>query len=89
MPGFVSWLDNSREPDMSNWPGLIYPLCGSWYANNPNNEMTCEYEVGDVCGNKSMAGRRSYKSFDPAKCSPGHPCPGILIPAPDQDESIG
>jgi hypothetical protein len=54
--------------------GLRCPLCGSWYSTDPaviNSGMS----AGDVCGNQSMTGPH------PDKCSPEHPCPGILVPA--------
>lgn len=55
--------------------GLACPLCGSWYSTDPD-VMTSGYSAGDVCGNQSMKGTH------PDKCSPDHPCPGVLVHAP-------
>ncbi len=54
---------------MSN--GLRCPECGSWYSTDPS-VINSGMRIGDVCGNKSM------KGTNPAKCSPRHPCKGIL-----------
>ena len=51
--------------------GLKCPLCGSWYSND--NKLFMRLSVGDVCGNQSCRGK------DPSKCSPEHPCPGVLV----------
>ena len=56
---------------MSN--GLRCPLCGSWYSTEPSM-LNSGFSAGDVCGNEAMTGP------NPEKCSPDHPCPGILIP---------
>lgn len=56
---------------MSN--GLRCPECGSWYANDPSL-LNGGYVAGEVCGNESV------KGTNPAKCSPDHPCKGILEP---------
>jgi hypothetical protein len=53
--------------------GVICPLCGSWYSTD-TSVLNSGMAVGDVCGNQAMTGPH------PAKCSPEHPCPGILVP---------
>lgn len=64
---------------MSN--GLRFPLCRSWYAVDPSL-MTSRFQAGDVCGNEAMTGP------NPEKCSPEHPCEGILIPDDTKDEAM-
>lgn len=54
--------------------GVKCPLCGSWFAKATG------YSAGDICENQSMVGR------NPGKCSPEHPCPGVLVPVFDEEQ---
>lgn len=62
------------EKKASKAQGLKCPQCGSWYSTDPS-VLNSGYRAGDVCSNQSMKGK------DPKKCSPDHPCRGVLIPA--------
>ena len=57
------------------------PLCGSWYLEYEDflyeNEAYVFWEPGEVCGNQAMTGPH------PDRCSPDHPCPGILQKIPE------
>ena len=65
---------------MSN--GVKCPLFGSYYSTDLNL-LSSGLDVGDVCGNQTMTGP------NPDKCSPQHPCPGILIPDTDSAKENG
>jgi len=59
--------------------GLRCPLCGSWYNDDSDKSVIHSgMYAGDVCGNQAMTGPH------PEKCSPDHPCKGIL--EPDSEE---
>jgi hypothetical protein len=57
---------------------LKCPLCGSRYSTDESGPAA--FSAGDVCGNRAMTGP------NPDACSPEHPCPGILVPVPDDAE---
>lgn len=51
--------------------GLRCPLCGSWYTDDA--EQYVSWRPGEVCGNRARTGP------NPNKCTPEHPCPGVLV----------
>jgi len=54
--------------------GYKCPLCGSMCAEDIG------YSAGGICGSQAMTGP------NPDKCSPEHPCPGILVPLLDEEQ---
>lgn len=52
---------------------LRCPECGSWHSTD-SSVLNSGMSAGDVCGNQAMTGP------NPKKCSPEHPCRGILVP---------
>jgi hypothetical protein len=54
--------------------GLKCPLCGSWYPTDPSGRGGLS--AVDVCGNREVTG---------VHASPHQPCPGVLVPVPDDD----
>lgn len=58
---------------MKTVQGLKCPQCGSWYSAG-TSEIDSGFSAGDVCGNQAMTGPH------PERCSPEHPCRGILVP---------
>ncbi len=61
--------------------GLKCPLCGSWYSTDPS-VLNLGVSAGDICGNQAMTGS------NPEKCSPEHPCEGILVPVKDDQADL-